>query len=335
MKISVLGSGAFGIAISISLLKNKNEVCIWSHLKEANDELLKTRENKTSLKGIKIPEEVELTADINCVKDSQIIIVATPSFAVRETLILIRDIIAKDSVVVILAKGIIHEGDEYLVFSQLAQKVLRENQPVVALTGPTHAEEIAVGKPSAILSASTDKVASKKVQDAFMNEGFRVYTASDILGAQLGGALKNVIAIASGMSSGMGLGDNTTAALITRGFVEISRLGVEMGAKKDTFSGLSGVGDLIVTCMSEHSRNRRAGYLIGSGNTAKEAMDKIGSVVEGYYATKFGYELSKEYNIEMPIVEAVYNVLYNNISPKDAVLHLMNRSGKSESDEAF
>ncbi|MFI3227035.1 MAG: NAD(P)H-dependent glycerol-3-phosphate dehydrogenase [Clostridia bacterium] len=335
MKISVLGSGAFGIAISISLTKNGHDVYVWSHLEEINQELLEKRENVASLKGVKIPDEVNLTSDINCVCDSEIIIIATPSFAVRETLVLIRDMIKSDVAVVILAKGIVHEGDEYLVFSQLAIRILKEHQPVVALTGPTHAEEVAICRPSAILSASTDEIASKKVQDAFMSDSFRVYTAKDVLGAQLGGAFKNVIALAAGICDGMGFGDNASAALITRGFVEISRLGVQMGAKKDTFSGLSGIGDLIVTCMSVHSRNRRAGKLIGQGYKTKEAMEEVGSVVEGYYATKFGYELSKLYNIEMPIVEAVYNVLYNEDKPYEAFLSLMNRTGKSEIDDAF
>ncbi len=332
MKISVLGSGAFGISIAILLDKNNNDVHIWSHRKETYQKLLETRENEVSLQGVKIPENITLTNDVNCVCDSDIIIISTPSYAVRETLVLIRDIIQENAIVVILAKGIINENDEYLVFSQLANKILRENQPVVALTGPTHAEEIAIGRPSAILSASTDENASKKVQQAFMNDSFRVYTATDILGAQLGGAFKNVIAMAAGICDGMGFGDNTMAALITRGFVEISRLGVKMGAKKDTFTGLSGVGDLIVTCMSEHSRNKRAGKLIGLGNSPKQSMEKIGSVVEGYYATKFGYELSKVYNIEMPILIAVYNVLYNDADPQLEFVNLTRRSAKDERD---
>ena len=333
MKISVLGSGAFGIAISISLNKNGHEVWLWSHSKETNEKLLKTRKNEKTL-DIEIPIEINLTGDINCVCDSDIIIIATPSFAVRETLVKIRDIISSTATVVILAKGIIHEDGEYLVFSQLASKILKENQSVVALTGPTHAEEIAIGYPSAILSASYDKAASEIVQQAFMSDSFRVYTASDILGAQLGGAFKNVIAIAAGICDGMGFGDNATAALITRGFAEISRLGVKMGAQKDTFSGLSGIGDLIVTCMSTHSRNRRAGRFIGEGMSTQEAMEKVGSVVEGYYATKFGHELSKIYDIEMPIVDAVYDVLYNNTNPFDRSMKIMGRTGKAETDNS-
>lgn len=330
MKISVLGSGAFGIAIAISLNNNGHNVHIWSHKEETHQKLLKNRENEISLKGIKISDDITLTNDLKCVIDSEIVIIATPSFAVRQTLMLIRDMIKKDTVVVILAKGIIYEGDEYLVFSQLANKILNENQPVVALTGPTHAEEIAILRPSAIVSASSDKFASKKVQEAFMSDVFRVYTVDDILGAQLGGAFKNVIAMASGICSGMGFGDNATSALITRGFVEISRLGIKMGAEKETFTGLSGIGDLIVTCMSKYSRNKCAGELIGKGNSPKEAMEKIGSVVEGYYATKFGYELSKVYNIEMPILKAVYNVLYNDKNPNDEFINIMRRSAKEE-----
>lgn len=331
MKISVLGTGAFGIAIAISLNINEHEVNLWSYSKEKNAEILKNRQNEKALKGVKIPENVNITDDINCIKDSEIVIIATPSYAVRETIIKIKDILPKNAIIVSLAKGIILEDGEYLVFTQFIKKILGENQQVVSFTGPTHAEEIAILKPSAIVSACEDEEVSKIVQKAFMNEYFRVYTSSDVLGAQLGGAFKNVIAIAAGLSEGMGFGDNSTAALITRGFAEIERLGVKMGAEKETFSGLSGIGDLIVTCMSVHSRNRRAGLLIGNGKTVDEVINGSGSVVEGYYATKYGYELSKIYNVEMPITEGVYNILYKNENPSDVFKSMMNRSAKSES----
>lgn len=330
MKISILGSGAFGIAISVTLTANGHEIYMWSHLKEINDRLLETRENPVSLKGVKIPETVNLTDDLNDIAGSDIVIVATPSFAVNETLEKIRDVISENTVVVLLAKGLIKQDEEYLVFSELAQKVLGENHPIVALTGPAHAEEIAIGKPCCLISASNNKDAYMSVQQSFMNSNFRVYTSDDIKGAQLGGALKNIIAIASGLSSGLGFGDNATAALITRGYAEIVRLGVMLGANKDTFSGLSGMGDLIVTCMSEHSRNRRAGKLIGSGLTPTDAMEQIGAVVEGFYATKFAYELSLKLGVEMPITKAVYEVLNDGKNPQDIFEELMNRSGKSE-----
>ncbi len=330
MKISVLGSGAFGIAISISLHYNRHDVHLWSFMPEITENLVKTRSNEDVLKNVKIPEGVTFTDDISCVSDSEIVIIATPSFAVLETLNKIRDKISNDTIIVLLAKGINSENGEYYVFSELAAKVLHDNQPIVALTGPTHAEEIAIKKPCAILAASNKEEAAKKVQKSFMNEFFRVYTTEDIKGAQLGGALKNIIAIASGISGGMGFGDNATAALITRGFVEIQRLGVKMGANPETFMGLSGIGDLIVTCMSRHSRNRRTGEFIGSGLAPKEAIEKVGTVVEGYYATKSAFELSKKYGIEMPITTAVYEVLYLEKKPEEIFKELMGRTGKAE-----
>ena len=330
MNITVLGSGAFGIAISISLFNNGNNVSLWSYKTETNEIMKKTRQNEKVLKDVFIPEGVNLTDDISVTKDSDIIIIATPSYAVKDAVLKIKEHINENTIIVLLAKGIIFEDSEYLVFTQLVKKILGQNQPTVSLTGPTHAEEIAKNKPSAIVSASDNEYASKMVQKAFMSEIFRVYTGDDILGAQLGGAFKNVIAIAAGMSDGMGFGDNATAALITRGFAEISRLGVAMGAKKETFSGLSGIGDLIVTCMSKHSRNRKAGEFIGKGLSAKDACDKVGTVVEGFYATKYGYELSKLMNIEMPIVCGVYDILYNDMNPKEAFSKIMNRIGKSE-----
>lgn len=330
MNISVLGSGSFGIAISMSLLKNKNNVSLWSHKSETNQKLIETRENEKVLPGVIIPNEIICTDEISVVKTSDIVIIATPSYAVRQTLLDIKKYITKETIIVLLAKGMINEENEYLVFSNLAKKILGENQPIVALTGPTHAEEIAKSKPTAIVSSSDNEEATKIVQKAFINEYFRVYTNNDILGTQLGGAFKNVIAIAAGLSDGMGFGDNATAALITRGFAEISRLGVAMGAKKDTFTGLSCIGDLIVTCMSEHSRNRKAGQLIGSGLTVNEALEKVGAVIEGFYATKYGYELSKLLDIDMPIVCGVYDILYNEKDRNKVLNDIMNRIGKSE-----
>lgn len=330
MNISVLGSGAFGIAISISLLENDNNVSLWSYKSETNEKLNKTRQNENVLPNVLLPEQINCTDDISVVKDSDIVIIATPSYAVRETVVKIKEYISDETIIVLLAKGIIHEEDEYLVFSQLVKRILGQDQPTVSLTGPTHAEEIAMGKPSAIVSSSDNCQASKIVQKAFINKHFRVYTNDDILGTQLGGAFKNVIAIAAGICDGMGFGDNATAGLITRGFAEISRLGIAMGAKKDTFTGLSGIGDLIVTCMSEHSRNRKAGRFIGEGLTAKEACLKVGTVVEGFYATKYGYELSKLLDIDMPIICGVYDILYNEKDQQEVFYNIMNRIGKSE-----
>lgn len=328
MKISILGSGAFGIAIATTLVKNNNDVHLWSHTDLQCQELLQRQKNNDT-----IDCEIKLTSNLDCVFGSEIVIIATPSFAVFETCLKIKDLIDENTIIVTLAKGIIHHEGEYLVFSQLISKVLGEKQPVVALTGPSHAEEVLIGRPTAIVAASENIEAAKTLQNVAMNDGFRVYTATDILGAQLGGALKNVIAIAAGLSYGMGFGDNTTAALITRGFTEISRLGIKMGAKRETFTGLSGIGDLIVTCMSKHSRNRSAGELIGQGVSVNDAMNQIGAVVEGYYATKFGFELSKLHNIEMPIVSAVYGVLYDGLCPEATFQGLMNRSGKDEIDD--
>lgn len=329
--ISVLGSGAFGISMALILAEQGKNVTLWSYKEEYCEIMRETRENPKVLKGIKIPESINITSDITHVSNCSIVIVVTPSYAVKETILKAKEYLCESAIIVLLAKGMICEDGEYMVFSQLAEKLLDDtNKSVVSLTGPTHAEEIALKKPSAILASSKNYEASIVVQKALMNDMFRVYVGDDVLGAQLGGAFKNVIAISAGVSQGMGFGDNAAAGLITRGFAEISRLGVAMGANKDTFTGLSGIGDLIVTCMSSHSRNRRLGEYVGQGMDVKEACDKVGSVVEGFYAAKYGYEISKKLDIEMPILCGVYEVLYNNKSTKDVFMEIMNREGKNE-----
>lgn len=329
--ISILGSGAFGISMALVLSKQDKNVTLWSYKEEQCVAMRETRENPKVLKDIKIPENINITSDITHVANSGIVIVVTPSYAVKETLFKAKDYLSKNAIIVLLAKGMICEDGEYMVFSQLAERILNdENKSVVSLTGPTHAEEIALGKPSTILASSKNMEASIIIQKAFMSEKFRVYVGEDVLGSQIGGAFKNVIAIAAGASEGMGFGDNATAGLITRGFAELSRLGVAMGGQKDTFTGLSGIGDLIVTCMSSHSRNKTFGKYIGEGIPVDEAVKKVGTVVEGYYAAKYGYEISNKLGIEMPILCGVYEVIYNNKSPYDVFVEIMNRTGTTE-----
>lgn len=329
--ISILGCGAFGISMAMILNQQGKNVTLWSYKEEQCEAIRTTRENPKVLKDIKLSEDIFITSDISHVSNSYIVIVVTPSYAVKETLLKAKEYLSENTIIVLLAKGMILENDKYMVFSELAEIILdNKNISVVSLTGPTHAEEIALGKPSAILASSKNLEASIAIQEAFMSDKFRVYVGNDVLGSQIGGAFKNVIAIAAGVSDGMGFGDNATAALITRGFAEISRLGVAMGGNKDTFTGLSGIGDLIVTCMSPHSRNRALGRYIGKGLPVEDSCKKVGTVVEGFYAAKYGYEISKKLDIDMPILCGVYEVLYNNKSPYDVFSEIMNRSGTTE-----
>lgn len=329
MKVAVVGSGAWGTALAIRLCKNGHDVTLWTFETELISQMETTRRNPR-LPGAELPEELKISGDYGCVAGCAMVVVAAPSFPIRSVSRGIAPHLDENAVVVSVTKGI--EKGSLLRMSQVvAQETDRE---VVVLTGPSHAEEVALNVPTACLSACADKAKAEFVQDAFMADTFRIYTSPDAVGAELGGALKNVIALCAGVSDGLGCGDNTKAMLMTRGLTEMARLGMSMGASKDTFAGLAGVGDLIVTCTSMHSRNRRAGILIGQGKDVQEAMREVGAVVEGYYAAEAAYALCQEQGVDMPIVTAAYRVLYEGASAKDAVLELLHRQKKSEQEDA-
>ena len=330
MKTAVLGSGGWGTALALVLLENGSDVTLWSYFEEESKVLREQRENPM-LKGVPLPEDLHLTSDISCVKGCPVVVLATPSFAVRSTAKRLAPLLDPGAVVVSVSKGIEKETSKTL--TDVIEDELGPGHPVVALCGPSHAEEVGRKVPTVVVSASKDQKAAELVQDLFMNRRFRVYTSPDIVGVELGAALKNIIALCAGCCDGMGFGDNTKAALMTRGLSEIARLGMAMGGKKETFAGLTGVGDLIVTCTSMHSRNRRCGILIGQGVPVEEALKQIGAVVEGYYATATGKELAEKLGVEMPITEAAYSVLYEGKDPKVVLDELMTREKKHEIED--
>ena len=329
MKITVLGSGGWGTALAIRLCKNGHDVTLWTFETELIGEMETTRRNPR-LPGAELPEELKISGDYACVSGCAMVVVAAPSFPIRSVSRGIAPHLDENAVVVSVTKGI-EKGTLLRMSEVVAQETGHE---VVVLTGPSHAEEVALGVPTACLSACADKAKAELVQDAFMADAFRIYTSPDAVGAELGGALKNVIALCAGVTDGLGCGDNTKAMLMTRGLTEMARLGISMGASKDTFAGLAGVGDLIVTCTSMHSRNRQAGILIGQGKDIQEAMKEVGAVVEGYYAAEAAYELCQKQGVDMPIVTAAYQVLYRGASAKEAVLELLHRQKKSEQEDA-
>ncbi|MCI8943022.1 MAG: NAD(P)-dependent glycerol-3-phosphate dehydrogenase [Oscillospiraceae bacterium] len=332
MKITVLGSGGWGTALSLLLLDNGNDVTLWSFLEKEAEVLRTTRENPM-LKGVVLPEALKITTSMDVLADSELVVMATPSFAVRETARKAAPLLRQDAVVVSVAKGI--EKDTALCLTQIIEEELKGKGRVVALSGPSHAEEVGRRVPTGCVAASTDMAAAELVQDVFMSPRFRVYTNSDVLGVELGAALKNVLALCCGVSDGMGLGDNTKALLMTRGMTEMARLGVALGGRKETFAGLSGMGDLIVTCTSMHSRNRRCGILVGQGKSVEEAMKEVGATVEGYYAALSAHQLAEKAGVEMPICECAYRVLYEGQSVREVVGALMSRNKKREVDESW
>jgi glycerol-3-phosphate dehydrogenase (NAD(P)+) len=332
MKISVLGSGGWGTALALLLLENGNEVTMWSYRQQECDTLRENRENPM-LKGVPLPEKLELTADMSCVKDSDVVLLATPSFAVRSTAAQLKELVKPGTILVSVGKGF--EKGTGLRLSEVIASEVGDSCPVVVLCGPTHAEEVGRGIPSAIVAASTNKNAAEQIQDLFMSPRFRVYTSSDVVGCEIGAALKNVIALCAGVIDGMGYGDNTRAMLMTRGLTEMARLGLAMGGDQRTFAGLTGVGDLIVTCTSVHSRNHRAGVLIGQGVEPQEAVKQIGAVVEGYYAAETGMELSRKYHVELPITQAAYEVLYEGKRVQYMFNNLMTRKKTHEVEDAW
>ena len=327
-KVSIIGAGSWGLGLAILLNNNGHGVKVWSVFPEEIEELKVTRENKKCLPGVKIPETIEFTADTEyAVTTADVIVMAVASPYTRSTSKIIAPFVKKGQYIVNVGKGI--EEDSLLTLCQIIEEEI-PNVTVAVLSGPSHAEEVGRGIPTTCVIGTHKKKDAEYLQNIFMSDVFRVYTSPDMLGICIGGALKNVIALAAGIADGLGYGDNTKAALITRGIAEIARLGIAMGADAITFTGLSGIGDLIVTCASMHSRNRRAGILIGKGYTKDEAMKEVQMVVEGVFSAKAALQLAKKYNVEMPIVEQVNEVLFDDKSPADAVRELMLRDNKIE-----
>lgn len=329
MKAVVVGSGAWGTALAIRLCKNGHDVTMWTFEKDLIPEMEATHRNPR-LPNAVLPETLKISGDYACARGSKLVVIASPSFPLRSVSKGVAPYIDDDAVVVSVTKGL--EQGTHLRMSQVVAQ--ETGKDVVVLSGPSHAEEVSIDVPTGLLSASADQKKAEFVQDAFMSDTLRVYTSADPAGAELGAALKNVIALCAGITDGLGFGDNTKAMLMTRGLTETARLGVALGARKETFTGLAGVGDLIVTCTSMHSRNRRAGILIGQGKDVQEAMKEVGAVVEGYYAAKSAYELGKQEGIDMPITEAAYKVLYEGADVKEAVKGLLSRQRKAESEDA-
>lgn len=329
--VGVMGAGSWGTALARLLSKNGHEVTVWSIDKNEIEMLSREREHKTKLPGVKLPEEIVFTDDIkSTVTGKDMIVMAVPSAFTRSTAAKMCPMIKEGQLIVDVAKGI-EESTLKTLSAQIEEEIPQAE--VAVLSGPSHAEEVGRELPTTVVAGAKKKETAEYVQSIFMNEVFRVYTSPDVLGIELGGALKNVAALAAGMADGLGYGDNTKAALITRGIAEISRLGVKMGGKIETFSGLTGIGDLIVTCASVHSRNRKAGYLIGQGKTMQEAMDEVKMVVEGVYSAKAAKALAEKYDVSMPIVEEVNAILFEGKTAKEAVNGLMLRDSRTENKD--
>lgn len=324
--IAIIGSGSWGVALGIHLAKLGNKIKIWSFMQEEADLINNERKCKF-LPEVTLPEGIYCTTSYEeAIKESEIILHVTPSKFTRNTVKEYKKYVTNQTIVICT------KGFEKETLSSLDEVFKQEipNLKLAVLSGPSHAEEVSKAVPTAMVIASENEEIANKLRDIFMNENLRVYTSKDVKGVELGGALKNIIAFCAGVAAGIGLGDNTFAALITRGLCEISRLGVALGGKYETFYGLTGLGDLIVTCLSEHSRNRTAGKLMGQGKTLEEARNQIGMVIEGVDNIEVAYELAQKYDVDMPIVNAVYDMLYNNLSPKEGVIRLMTRDKKSE-----
>lgn len=331
-KINVIGSGGWGTAVAIMLANNGHDIMLWSYMEQESKDLKKYRENKPFLPGIAIPDSVKFTCDIAKCGCADMIITAVPSHAMRQTAKKLSPYIKEGQLILNISKGL--EENTLATMSQ----VLREEIPqgeIAIMSGPSHAEEVSRGIPTTNVVAASSEDIANKIQDMVMNPLFRIYTNLDMLGVELGGSLKNVIALCAGILDGLNMGDNTKAALITRGIVEISRLGVAMGANPETFNGLSGIGDLIVTCTSMHSRNRRAGILIGQGKSCEEATAEVKMVVEGVKTCHATKQLADKVGVEMPIVNEAYKVLFEGMPVKDAIPNLMSRDKKHETEKAF
>lgn len=329
MKITVAGSGGWGTALAIHLCKNGHSVTLWSHNPQKAKKMAETGENPM-LPGITLPKNLEISGDPACAGGQEMVVLAPPSFPFRSVCQTLAPHLNRDTLLVSVTKGI--EPESLKRMSQIGQEVT--GHTVTVLSGPSHAEEVARGIPTGCVAACADRAAAELVQDVFMSDRFRVYINHDVAGVELGGALKNVIALCAGISDGLGFGDNTKAMLMTRGLTETARLGLALGASRETFAGLAGVGDLIVTCTSMHSRNRRAGILIGQGMTPEKAMEEVGAVVEGYYAARSAHLLASRLGADMPIATAAYRVLYENADVRETVDQLLGREKRAEMEDA-
>ncbi len=328
MKIAVIGSGSWGTANAVMLAERGYNVFLWSWIQEETDRLCRDRENREFLPGIPFPENITCTHDETlCVDGADLIITAAPSPATRTTAKLLAPHVKAGQRMVNISKGL-EEGSLMRLSEVYAEEIPQAD--ISVMSGPSHAEEVSRRLPTTNVIASKSIETAKYIQDIMMSDMFRIYTSDDIIGVEMGGALKNIVALCAGVSDGLGYGDNTKAALMTRGLAEIARLGTAMGANRETFMGLSGLGDLIVTCTSMHSRNRRAGILLGQGKTLGETLKEVHMVVEGVNTAKAAYELAKLYSVEMPIVEEAYDVLFNGASARDSVLKLMTREKRGE-----
>ena len=326
--VGVLGAGSWGTALSVLLSDNGHQVTVWSIDENEVKMLNEKREHELKLPGVKLPDDMVITGDLeSAIKGKDFLVLAVPSPFTRSTAQKMSPFVAEGQIIVDVAKGI-EESTLMTLSRQIEQEIPQAD--VAVLSGPSHAEEVGRRLPTTCVVGAKTKKTAEYLQSMFISNVFRVYTSPDILGIELGGSLKNVIALAAGIADGLGYGDNTKAALITRGIAEIARLGVKMGGKIETFTGLTGMGDLIVTCASVHSRNRKAGYLIGKGMSMQESMDEVKMVVEGVYSAKAAAELAKKYDVSMPIVEEVNAVLFGGKSPADAVNDLMMRESRSE-----
>ena len=330
MTITMLGSGAWGTALANLLCDNSHRVTLWSRTEEKAAAMRETRENPR-LQGVTLHPALEISGSLDPVRESEMVVFATPSFAIAETARKVRDLLRPDAILVSVTKGIEAETG-----CRMTEILRRETGRIaVALSGPSHAEEVSRYLPTGCVAACEQVELAETVQDVFMNDDFRVYASCDAVGVELSAAMKNVIALCAGISDGLGLGDNSKALLVTRGLTELARLGIAMGGRMETFSGLAGVGDMIVTCTSLNSRNYRAGILIGQGVPVQEAIQRIGAVVEGYYAVDAARALADRVGVEMPITQAAYEVLYQNRDPKEAILTLMRREKRHEIEETW
>lgn len=324
----MIGAGSWGIALSVVLSENGHDVVVWSIMEDEIKMLREHHEHVDKLPGVKLKESVTFTTDIRgAIEGSDMLVLAVPSVFTRSTAKSMAPFVTDGQIVVCVAKGI--EDETFKTITAVVEEEI-PNADAAVMCGPSHAEEVGIGLPTTVVAGAKTKETAEKIQDMFMNDTFRVYTSPDILGMELGGSLKNVIALAAGMIDGLGYGDNTKAALITRGISEISRLAIKMGAKPETLSGLTGIGDLIVTCESKHSRNRKAGMLMGQGYTMEEATKEVKMVVEGIYSAKAALALGKKYGVELPIIEEVNAVLFHNKPVKEGVFDLMQREKRSE-----
>ncbi|MDV6377665.1 NAD(P)H-dependent glycerol-3-phosphate dehydrogenase [Sporosarcina sp. GW1-11] len=335
-KVSVIGAGSWGTALGFVLAENGHDSLIWTRRSEQACEINDQHRNNHYLPDVLLPENLTSTSDLaRAIQHANVIILAVPTIAMRETCQNIQALITEPKVFVHVSKGI--EPDSLKRISEIIEEEIEDSlrDAVVVLSGPSHAEEVVLRHPTTVAAASYDIEAAERVQDLFMNNYFRVYTNSDVMGVELGGALKNVIALAAGLSDGLGYGDNAKAALITRGLAEITRLGVRMGAKQQTFSGLAGLGDLVVTCTSVHSRNWKAGNRLGKGQSLEQVTEEMGMVIEGVRTTKAAYQLAKHFEVNMPLTEALYSILFGEVPAKEAVDQLMNRGKRQEIDMFF